>query len=217
MQNTGNKDTDNKDGGYNATSTEAVAVFHDVNAMQAAIDELLMRGFDHAELSVLASDSAIKAKLGRSYKNTTEFEDDPDVPRIGYVPDESRGDAQGAIIGAAAYFPAVIGSLLVAGSGGTLLGAVAVAAMAGGAGAMAGTALAQAVGSHHAKALNEQLANGGILLWVRTHNAEHEQMALDILNRHGGDHVHLHILPPATIRTDNIPVRRPLWSFGPPN
>ena len=47
--------------------------------MQAAIDDLLMRGFDHAKVSVLASDSAIKAKLGRSYKSTTEFEDDPDV------------------------------------------------------------------------------------------------------------------------------------------
>ncbi len=211
------QENENRDNGYNATSTEAVAVFHDVNAMQAAIDDLLMRGFDHAELSVLASDSAIKAKLGRSYKSTTEFEDDPDVPRIGYVPDESRGDAQGAIIGVAAYFPAVIGSLLVAGSGGTLLGAIAVAAMAGGAGAMAGTALAQAVGSHHAKALNEQLANGGILLWARTHDAEHEQMALEVLKLHGGDHVHLHILPPATIKNENIPVRRPLWSFGPPN
>lgn len=205
-----------QDIGYNATNTEAVAVFHDVTAMQTAIDELLMRGFDHAELSVLASDRAIKDKLGRSYKSTTEFEDDPDVPRIGYVPGESLGDAQGAIIGVAAYFPAVIGSLLVAGSGGTLLGAVAVAAIAGGAGAVAGTALAHAVGSHHAKALNEQLANGGILLWVRTHDDEHERMALDILKRHSGDHVHLHILPPATIKTENIPVRRPLWSFGPP-
>lgn len=205
-----------QDNGYNATSTEAVAVFHDVSALQAAIDELLMHGFDHAELSVLANDKSIRAKLGRSYNSTTEFEDDPDVPRIGYVPDESRGDAQGAIIGAATYFPAVIGSLLVVGSGGTLLGAIAVAAVAGSAGAVAGSALAHMVGNDHAHTLNEQLSHGGVLLWVRTHDAEHERMALDVLSRHGGDHVHLHILPPATIKTENIPVRRPLLSFGPP-
>lgn len=45
---------------YNATFTEAVAVFHDAQSLQATIDELLSEGFDHAELSVLASEQAIR-------------------------------------------------------------------------------------------------------------------------------------------------------------
>ncbi len=201
---------------YNKTWTEAVAVFHDAYAFQAAIDELLMRGFDHAELSVLASERAVRDKLGHDYTSTTDLEDDPDVPKVDYVPDESVGNAQGGIIAMAAYFPAVIGSLAVAASGGTLLGAVAVAAIAGGAGATVGAALAKLIGSAHAKHIDEHLRHGGLLLWVRTHDAEHEERALDVLRRHSGDDVHLHTMTPPTTKPQSIPVRRPAISFGPP-
>lgn len=201
---------------YNATFTEAVAVFHDAQSLQATIDELLSEGFDHAELSVLASEQAIKDKLGHDYRSTAEFEDDPDVPRVEYVPNESVGDAQGSIIAAAAYFPAVIGSLVVAASGGTLLGVIAVAAVAGGAGAAVGTTLAMLVGRVHANHIDQHLLRGGLLLWVRTHDGEHEKKALEILSRHGGEDVHLHAMEPPTKRPVSIPVRRPLASFGPP-
>ena len=201
---------------YNKTWTEAVAVFHDAYAFQAAIDELLMRGFDHAELSVLASERAVRDKLGHDYTSTTDLEDDPDVPKVDYVPDESVGNAQGGVIAMAAYFPAVIGSLAVAASGGTLLGAVAVAAIAGGAGATVGAALAKLIGSAHAKHIDEHLRHGGLLLWVRTHDAEHEERALDVLRRHSGDDVHLHTMTPPTTKPQSIPVRRPAISFGPP-
>jgi len=201
---------------YNATQTEAVAVFHDVDSLQAAIDELLTHGFDQAELSVLANEGAITTKLGRSYASTTEFEDDPGAPRVGYIPNEAVGQAQGAIIGLAAYVPAIIGSLLIAASGGTLVGAIAVAAIAGGAGAAAGTMLASIIGMDHARHLEQQLHHGGLLLWVRTHDAEHEKTALDILRRHSGEDVHLHTLPAPEKPTVSIPTRRPALSFGPP-
>lgn len=205
------------DPGQTATNSEAVAVFSDRASLEAAIDDLLTHGFDHAELSVLASEGAIKAHLGHGYLSTSELEDDPDVPRTSYIPDESLGDAQGAIIGAAAYLPAIIGSLAVISSGGTLLGAVAVAAIAGGAGAVAGTGLARLVGKRHAEQIREHLAHGGLLLWVRTHDSDHEKKALDILRRHGGNDVRLHVLPPAKLKVSNVPVRRPLISFGAPD
>ena len=201
---------------YNKTWTEAVAVFHDAQSFQAAIDELLSEGFDHAELSVLASERAIREKLGHDYRLTTDLEDDPDVPKVDYVPDETVGNAQGGIIAVAAYFPAVIGSLAVAASGGTLLGAVAVAAVAGGAGATVGAVLAKLIGNAHARHIDEHLSHGGLLLWVRTHDAEHEEKALAILRRHSGDDVHLHTLTPTTKKPQSIPVRQPAISFGPP-
>jgi hypothetical protein len=201
---------------YNKTWTEAVAVFHDARSLQAAIDELLSKGFDHAELSVLASERAIKDKLAHDYRSTADLEDDPDVPKVDYVPDESVGNAQGGVIAAAAYFPAVIGSLAVAASGGTLLGAIALAAIAGGAGATVGAALAALIGNAHARHIDEHLRHGGLLLWVRTHDKEHEQMALEILRRHSGEDVHLHTMTPPTRRPQSIPVRRPALSFGPP-
>jgi hypothetical protein len=161
------------------------------------------------------NEHAIRAKLGRDYLSTTEFEDDPDVPREEVTPDETVGNAQGALIGIGAYFPAVIGSLAVIGSGGTMLGAIAVAALAGGAGAAVGATLARLVGRTHARHLAEHLGRGGLLLWVRTHDARHEEIALDLLKRHGGDHVHLHVLPASQAPLPPIATHRPLLWIGP--
>lgn len=82
-------------------------------------------------------------------------------------------------------------------SGGTLLGGVAIAAIAGGAGTTLGAALAEIVGHEHAKHLNEHLNRGGLLLWVRTRDVEAEKKAVDVLRRHSGQDVHLHPLPSA--------------------
>jgi hypothetical protein len=181
---------------HHTTDTEAVALFHDVKSLQAAIDELLTSGFDQGCLSVLGNEKAIEDKLGHSYGSTRDSEDNPNVPRATWVPDESIV-AEAASIGTPAYLSAIIGSLMVFASGGTLLGGVAIAAVAGGAGATVGTALAGIVGHEHAKHLNEQLNRGGLLLWVRTRDVEAEKKALDVLRRHSGQDVHLHPVPSA--------------------
>jgi len=181
---------------HHTTHTEAVALFHDVKSLQAAIDELLTSGFDQGCLSVLGNEKAIEDKLGHSYGSTKDLEDNPNVPRATWVPDESIV-AEAACIGTPAYLSAIIGSLMVFASGGTLLGGVAIAAVAGGAGATVGTALAGIVGHEHAKHLNEHLDRGGLLLWVRTRDVEAEKKALDVLRRHSGQDVHLHPVPSA--------------------
>ena len=149
---------------YSSNMTEAVAVFHDVKTFQAAIDELLLAGFDHADINVLAQEDTIASKLGPTYASTAEFEDDPEAPRIAYIPNETIGNAEGAVIGAGFYVPAMFGSLAVAASGGTLLGVFAAAALAGGAGGLIGAALARFIGHEHAKHLDQHLQHGGLLL-----------------------------------------------------
>ncbi len=187
-----------QDSSYSTTSTEAVAVFHDVVAFQAAVDDLLNHAhFDHADLSVLASQRAVLDKLGRPYASTRELEDDPDVPRVGYIPDESVGNAKGGLIAASAYFPAVIGSLAVISAGAAMPVAIAVAVLAGGTGAALGGALAGLVGRERAYHMQQHIDLGGLLLWVRTNGADHERVALATLTAHGGEDVHLHVLPSA--------------------
>ena len=182
---------------HHTTDTEAVALFHDVKSLQAAIDELLTSGFDREDLSVLASEKAIEDKLGHSYGSTRDLEDNPNVPRGTYVAPESIGLAEAACIGTPVYLSACIGSLVVIASGGTLLGGVAIAAIAGGAGGTVGATLACIVGHEHAKHLNEHLNRGGLLLWVRTRDVEAQKAALDVLKRHSGEDAHLHPLPSA--------------------
>src|SRR5690606_35525505 len=50
-----------------ATVRDAVGVFHDEKALQAAVDELLIAGFDRSKLSLLADQDAVERKLGHLY------------------------------------------------------------------------------------------------------------------------------------------------------
>lgn len=87
---------------------EAVGVFVTEEALQEAIDELLSSGFNQADLSLLASEEAVTEKLGHRYRRVSELEDAPGVPGAEYVSPESRGDAEGAVIGALMYVGAGI-------------------------------------------------------------------------------------------------------------
>lgn len=179
------------------TQTEAVGVFDDAETLQQAIDELLSAGFNRAELSLLASGQAVEEKLGHAYRKVSELEDDSSVPRSAYVSTESIGDAEGGLVGGLMYVGALAAAGAVVASGGTLAAVIASAAAAGGAGALVGSALAKLVGDHHAHHLQEQLDRGGLLLWVRTRDEDHERRATEILARHSAHDVHTHALPAA--------------------
>ena len=180
------------------TRTEAVGVFDDASSLQEAIDELLSSGFNQAEISLLASEHAVEEKLGHAYEKVKELEDDLSVPRAAYISTESRGDAEGGLIGGLVYVGAVAAAGAMVATGGTLAAAIAAAAMMGGAGGLIGSVLANLVGDHHARYLQEQLDHGGLLLWVRTRDEEHEQRARQILSKHSAHDVHTHALRAAS-------------------
>jgi len=170
---------------------EAVGVFTSANDLQAAIDELLSSGFHRAELSLLAGEDAVNEKLG-SYANAVA--DDPNIVRATYVSPEAIGDAQGGMVGVLVYAGATIAAGAVVISGGTIVAAIVAAALAGGAGGVVGSVLAKWLGDHHAHHLQTQIDHGGLLLWVRTKDAEAEVRAVDILTKHSSWDVHVHTL-----------------------
>jgi hypothetical protein len=176
---------------------EAVGIFHEHRALQSAVDELLSAGFDRADLSILASRQAVKEKLGHAYRSVSELEDNPDVPTVAFVSTESRGDAEGGLAGVLIYVGAVATAGAVIASGGTIAAAIAAAILAGSGGAALGTLLASFVEDRHLRYLEDQFIRGGLLLWVRTRDAEHEKRAVDILKRNRAEHVHVHDLSAA--------------------
>jgi hypothetical protein len=178
-----------------AAVREAVAVFHEADSFQAAIDELLSSGFDRSELSLLASREAVAEKLGHPLEDVTEAEYKPQVPRAAYVSRESIGDAQGALIGGLFYICAILAGGAVVAAGGPLGGAGVTAFLAGAGGAAIGSALARWLDEHHARYLEDQLDRGGLLLWVGIRDPEHERRALEIFARHSGHYVHVHAIP----------------------
>jgi hypothetical protein len=156
---------------------EAVGVFHDEKSLQSAVDELLIADFDRSYLSLLAGNAAVEEKLGHVYEKVAELEDDSRAAYQAYVGVDSRTEAKGAIMSGLAYVGAI--------------GAVA----AGGTGGVIGGYLARFLDQHHATYLQDQLDRGGLLLWVRVPDPEHEQRALDTLKRWSADDVHVHDLP----------------------
>lgn len=179
-------------GATGTTVTEAVAVFHDVSALDRAVQELRDAGFKRNEISLLASEDAVAKKLGHRYERVEEMEDDPAAPRIAYRTRESVGETEDVIVGSLTYLPAVLAAGTVVASTGIVAAAVTGTAIAG---ALIGTVLARWLGEHHAEVLGEQLEHGGLLLWVRTHDKEQEETAMRILLAHAGKDVHLHQLP----------------------
>jgi len=176
----------------NDTVTEAVAVFHDVSALDAAVEELRAAGFKRGDISLLASEDAVEKKLGHRYERVEELEDNPEAPRIAYRTRASIDETEGVIVGSLTYLPAVLAAGTVVASTGIVAAAVTGTAIAG---ALIGTVLARWLGEHHAEFLGEQLEHGGLLLWVRTHDKDQEETALRILLARAGKDVHLHQLP----------------------
>lgn len=182
---------------------EAVAVFHQLASFQAAVDELLGAGFDRADLSLLASGKAVEEKLGHCYSKVAEVEDDPNVPRAAYASDDSVVEARTGAIGGLAYIGAMAGLGIVVASGGALAAAIAAAAVAGAGGGVIGAVAARHIGRDHAQQLQDQIDKGGLVLWVRIPEPGHEQKALAILGKHGGEDVHVHDLPESEQPADN--------------
>ena len=180
-----------------STFREVVGIFNGSEKLQSAIDELLGSGFHRAELSLLASKHAVVRKLGHQYEKTSELADNSHVPRATYVSTALVGGAKGAMIGALMYvFATATGGAIVA-SGGTAEAVISAMIWAGGAGGLLGIILALWIGHNHAQDQQEQIDHGGLILWVRTRDAEKEKRAIHVLTKHSGRDVHLHTLPAA--------------------
>jgi len=174
---------------------EAVGVFDNAKTLEAAIDELKTAGFNRADISLLAGSNTVEQKLSHRYEKVAELEDDPDVPTTAFISTESIGDAEGALIGTLLYVGAIALAGAVVASGGALAAAITAAAIGGGVGGMAGIGLSSFITQHHADYLQEQIDHGGLLLWVRTRDATHEERAKEILSKHSAHDVHVHGLP----------------------
>lgn len=180
---------------------EAVAVFHNAKAMQAAVDDLLTSGFNHADLSVLASEKALASRPDLSWRRSEDLADEPQAASASYVSPESFGDAEGALIGALTYVGAVTTAALMIGAGGPIGVAILASAAVGGTGGGVGIVLARFLMRRHANELAGQLERGGLLLWVRTRLPVDEERALRLLRANGGESAHIHdIVPDAVLR-----------------
>ncbi len=185
-------ETTSSTGTWNYRARETVGVFADPEALEAAVDELEVSGFDRAALSVLASDDKVKERLGRLYRAVAEIEDDPRAPQAAFVSKDSRVGGEAAAVGIPFYIGGIAGAFAIVASGGALAATIAAAIAGGAAGAGLGALLARAIARRHADHVLEQLAQGGMILWVSVPNETAEKLAIEILTKAGARDVHVH-------------------------
>jgi hypothetical protein len=74
---------------------EVAGVFRSREDLDGAVDDLLLAGFDRADIDLMASRDAVREKLGKIYIATEELPDIRSVPRQAYV---ARHEATGALV-----------------------------------------------------------------------------------------------------------------------
>jgi len=175
-----------------APTREAVGVLRDELTLRATVDELLISGFEISDISVLAGRRSIERTFGYMYDDVTELVDDPETPFASFIDAASRTEARAAIVGVLFYVAALWAAYQVIASGGTLLSAAASAAVAGSVGALIGLFLVMILNRHHAAYVDEQLARGGLPVWIMASDQVREARACRILEHQAARDVHVH-------------------------
>ena len=171
---------------------EAVGIFDTFESLQAAIYDLRMTGFSRYDISLLADEETVAEKLGRHYWRSVDLEDDPRAPRAAFVSEEAIGEFEGAVAGGFFFIGSYIAMAAMLTPASTLAASIAAIVVGGGPSAIIGSLLAHRIGAHHRDYYSDQIRRGGILLWVRLKDKEHEDRARKILEGHSGRDVHVH-------------------------
>ncbi len=171
---------------------EGVGIFDNLDQLDAAIFELEKNAFNRNEISVLASKGEVEQRFGK-YATAYELADHPDAPRGVFVVPEEKALGMAVLVGGGAYAGAVSGLLFSALSQNF---PYALAAIAGGViGAALGGLVAKLLRDKFNADMDHQMRQGGLVLWVRIFDPRKWKLAREIMQRHGGQFVHLHQIP----------------------
>lgn len=169
---------------------EAVAVFNELKKLDEAVAELESEGFPRHSISVLGNKEKVNKRFGADAVRPEWLEDNPNAPRGISVRPEEKTIGASLIVAIPAYVGGCIGLLTVnPASNDVLLGAVTLGSLLG---AAIGAAILSLIGIKLKDRINKQIRKGGLLLWVGTPEPEKEELALKVLRKNGGYHVHIH-------------------------
>ncbi|MDC9822666.1 hypothetical protein PRN20_02870 [Devosia sp. ZB163] len=183
---------------------EAVGVFRTRDALERAIKELLTAGFDRSDIDVLGDVDVVYRRLG-TVVAVEELADVPNAPRHSLVTREDQRLTMIAVFQSLFVVGAFAGGAAVVASGGGALPALIVAAVAGLAAGLIGFGLARKLLRTFENGIEDNLAAGGVVVWVRVHDPEHEWRAQEILQKSGADAVRVHEIEIGK-RTSDLPL-----------
>lgn len=173
---------------------EAVGLFDDEDQMQEAIRELEATAFPRDAISIRGyAPTANENNPDAPAIDPDALEDDPEALREAPVRNEELTIGGAVAIACTAYIGAVAGVGIV----GTASMAITYTAIL--IGGLAGAFIAAIVVNRMRELRNnhirQQINHGGMVMWVRTPDKEREELACNILTRHGATHVRVHDMP----------------------
>ena len=171
---------------------EVVGLFHDFDTLERAVEELEAVGFDRSQINMLASKEAAEKRLGRPITDVRELEDAPDLPTDAPPLDDDEGLLKAGIVSTLTAIGTIASIGVVVASGGGLAAAIAAAVAGGGVSGGLSTLLARWLDARRAREIEEQLAAGGLLLFVAVRDPEQERKAREILEKLAAADVHVH-------------------------
>jgi hypothetical protein len=190
---------------------EVAAVFHSHEALEATVRELLVAGFDRADMDRLADLDEVRKRLGPAYIPHEELADIPQAPRRAVVLREDITATMAVVVGVLASLAGVITAFIVVAGGGRTAAAVTIALLAALAvGAIASLLTIRILRPAQSRALEPVMAAYGIVLWVRVRTPDQEDKAQQILRQHGGQAIRVH-----EIEVEKHPEEIPLSSLRP--
>jgi hypothetical protein len=191
---------------------EVAAIFHSRGELDAAVDALLLAGFDRADIDILADLDEVQKVLGPVHVAAEELADIGRVPRRPFLAPEDISGSTAVVMGVFGAFGAGAAAYAVVSSGGGTMAALAAAlvaaAITGGIAALLN--IRRLVGRDRAKSLEAHMEARGLVLWVRVRSAEREDEAREVLCARGGRAIRVH-----EVTIEKRPEEVPLSSLRP--
>lgn len=164
---------------------DLVAVFFDAQTLEDTIKDLSEIGVGKDQLGILCAEESLNGKLGHIYQRVSN-ESGGDEPDVSFVERESVGTTPYAAIGGLTFVASAMGGGVIVASAGVFGGALAAATAApvviGLAGLLAGVVMSKT----DTEALQEQVDEGHILLFVRTGEDKLKDDVRKILDKYSG-------------------------------
>jgi len=185
---------------------EVAGVCRSPDALDAAVAGLLLSGFDRTDVDLMGEPEVLRRRLGIDHVPVEKLADLPAAAAKPYLGSADLAATLSTLAGILIFVGAAGAALLVVASGGSWWRSVA----AGVGGVAAGAALVAIVANRlkraQEKELEQQLAAGGIVLWVRARSSEREKRAQQILRAHGAEAIRVHEIE-VEKRLEDLPLR----------
>jgi hypothetical protein len=185
---------------------EVTGVFHSRKALDAAVQELLVTGYDRADIDVSASPDEVQRRLNYRSILPEDLADVPTALRQPFVGEDdvlTTGAVVGSVFGCACAL--AIEYYLVTRNIGQLSVIIFAAVCGFVAGGVAVFWVRRRLRRERALGLERLSEAQGLLIWVRVQSQEKETKAQEILLRHGAEAVHVHEIE-LPKRTEDLPL-----------